>query len=86
MSWFALCHSDKSAALLKAQYFDIYNINASTYIQPAPTMVSLLSLNEQGGRNTVIPDHTLDKAAIEQFLDGGYNIPAIIHQVCHNMF
>ncbi|GFR40880.1 hypothetical protein Agub_g1532 [Astrephomene gubernaculifera] len=34
-----------------------------------------------GGRNNVIPDHTLDKAAMEQFLDGGFNLDAIIYQV-----
>ncbi|CAG9464161.1 unnamed protein product [Pedinophyceae sp. YPF-701] len=34
-----------------------------------------------GGGNSVIPDHTLAKSAIEQFLDGGYNIEAITYQV-----
>jgi hypothetical protein len=29
-----------------------------------------------GGANNVIPDHTLQKAAIEQFLDGGFNVRA----------
>ncbi|GIL99580.1 hypothetical protein Vretimale_4718 [Volvox reticuliferus] len=35
----------------------------------------------QGGRNTVIAEKTLDKAALEQYLDGGFNIEAIIYQV-----
>lgn len=34
-----------------------------------------------GGNNSVIPDHTLRKAAIEQFLDGGLNLEAIVYQV-----
>ncbi|KAI8474502.1 MAG: cytochrome c6 precursor [Monoraphidium minutum] len=34
-----------------------------------------------GGKNNVIPDHTLEKAAIEQFLDGGFNLEAIVYQV-----
>jgi hypothetical protein len=29
----------------------------------------------------VIPDHTLKKAAIEQFLDGGLTLEAITYQV-----
>jgi cytochrome c6 len=34
-----------------------------------------------GGGNNVIPDHTLQKAAIEQFLTGGFNVEAIETQV-----
>jgi hypothetical protein len=34
-----------------------------------------------GGRNNVIPDHTLDKEAIEQYLTGGFNVEAIVYQV-----
>lgn len=34
------------------------------------------------GGNTVIPDHTLQKAAIEQYLDGGLTLQAITYQVC----
>ena len=34
-----------------------------------------------GGMNNVIPDHTLQKAAIEQFLAGGFNVEAIETQV-----
>jgi cytochrome c6 len=34
-----------------------------------------------GGNNSVIPDHTLRRAAIEQFLDGGFNLEAITYQV-----
>jgi cytochrome c6 len=34
-----------------------------------------------GGGNTVLPDHTLSKAAIDKFLDGGLNITAIVYQV-----
>jgi hypothetical protein len=33
------------------------------------------------GGNTVIPDHTLQKAAIEQFLSGGLTLEAITYQV-----
>jgi hypothetical protein len=33
------------------------------------------------GGNTVIPDHTLKKAAIEQFLTGGLTLEAIQYQV-----
>ena len=36
-----------------------------------------------GGGNTVLPDHTLQKAAITKFLDGGLNITAIVYQVSH---
>ena len=36
-----------------------------------------------GGGNTVLPDHTLQKAAIKKFLDGGLNITAIVYQVSH---
>lgn len=35
----------------------------------------------QGGRNVVQPEKTLDKAALEQYLDGGFNIEAIVYQV-----
>ncbi|KXZ46603.1 hypothetical protein GPECTOR_42g814 [Gonium pectorale] len=35
----------------------------------------------QGGRNAVIAEKTLDKAALEQYLDGGFNVQAIIYQV-----
>ncbi len=34
-----------------------------------------------GGGNNVIPDHTLQKAAIEQYLTGGLNVEAIETQV-----
>lgn len=34
-----------------------------------------------GGGNNVIPDHTLQRAAIEQYLTGGFNIEAIETQV-----
>eukprot|EP00878_Enallax_costatus_P000181 GHUV01000235.1.p1 GENE.GHUV01000235.1~~GHUV01000235.1.p1 ORF type:complete len:163 (+),score=50.59 GHUV01000235.1:158-646(+) len=34
-----------------------------------------------GGNNTVIPDHTLRKAAMEQFLQGGFNLESIVYQV-----
>lgn len=34
-----------------------------------------------GGNNTVISDHTLHKAAMEQFLSGGFNLEAIVYQV-----
>lgn len=33
------------------------------------------------GGNSVIPDHTLQKAAIEQFLTGGLTLEAITYQV-----
>ena len=35
-----------------------------------------------GGKNVLIPSKTLAKADIEQYLDGGYNLTAIIKQVC----
>ncbi len=35
----------------------------------------------QGGRNVVISEKTLDKAALEQYLDGGFNVEAITYQV-----
>jgi hypothetical protein len=34
-----------------------------------------------GGNNTVISDHTLRKAALEQYLAGGFNLEAIVYQV-----
>ena len=34
-----------------------------------------------GGGNSVLSDHTLQKAAIEKYLDGGLNISAIVYQV-----
>jgi hypothetical protein len=34
-----------------------------------------------GGNNTVISDHTLRKAAMEQYLAGGFNLDAIVYQV-----
>eukprot|EP00882_Tetradesmus_deserticola_P002724 GHRQ01002895.1.p1 GENE.GHRQ01002895.1~~GHRQ01002895.1.p1 ORF type:complete len:156 (+),score=60.50 GHRQ01002895.1:133-600(+) len=37
-----------------------------------------------GGNNSVIPDHTLRKAAMEQFLDGGFNLEAITTQLQSN--
>lgn len=36
-----------------------------------------------GGNNSVIPDHTLRKAAMEQFLQGGFNLEGITYQVRH---
>jgi hypothetical protein len=37
------------------------------------------------GGNSVIPDHTLQKAAIEQFLTGGLTLEAITYQVCDSL-
>merc|ERR1711966_222396 len=34
-----------------------------------------------GGQNSVVPDHTLEKAAIEKFLTGGFNEKAVMTQV-----
>lgn len=34
-----------------------------------------------GGRNSVMPEKTLDKAALEQYLDGGFKVESIIYQV-----
>ncbi|KAG2441630.1 hypothetical protein HXX76_003250 [Chlamydomonas incerta] len=34
-----------------------------------------------GGRNSVMPEKTLDKAAIEAYLEGGFNIESIVYQV-----
>jgi cytochrome c6 len=34
-----------------------------------------------GGKNAVVYDHTLEKAAIEKYLTGGFNEKAIVYQV-----
>ena len=34
-----------------------------------------------GGGNTLMPERTLKKDAIEKYLEGGYNLSAIIYQV-----
>nr|AAA33081.1 pre-apocytochrome c552 [Chlamydomonas reinhardtii] len=34
-----------------------------------------------GGRNSVMPEKTLDKAALEQYLDGGFKVESSIYQV-----
>eukprot|EP00293_Proteomonas_sulcata_P004427 CAMPEP_0184326538 /NCGR_PEP_ID=MMETSP1049-20130417/142618_1 /TAXON_ID=77928 /ORGANISM="Proteomonas sulcata, Strain CCMP704" /LENGTH=173 /DNA_ID=CAMNT_0026648741 /DNA_START=377 /DNA_END=899 /DNA_ORIENTATION=- len=34
-----------------------------------------------GGQNSVVPDHTLEKSAIEKFLTGGFNEKAVVTQV-----
>jgi hypothetical protein len=34
-----------------------------------------------GGNNSVIPDHTLRKGAMEQYLTGGFTLEAITYQV-----
>lgn len=34
-----------------------------------------------GGQNVIMPDKTLEKQALEQYLDGGYNEAAVIKQV-----
>ena len=34
-----------------------------------------------GGQNSVVPDHTLEKEAIEKFLTGGFNEAAVMKQV-----
>jgi cytochrome c6 len=39
-----------------------------------------------GGNNSVIPEKTLRKAALEQYLDGGFNLNAITYQVCNTDF
>jgi cytochrome c6 len=59
---------------------------------PVPAMAADLALGanvfngncaacHMGGGNNVIPDHTLQKAAIEQFLSGGLSVEAIEYQV-----
>ena len=35
----------------------------------------------QGGRNVVISEKTLDKDALEKYLDGGFSLEAIVYQV-----
>eukprot|EP00798_Chlamydomonas_sp_ICE-L_P005015 gene5015-34800_t len=35
----------------------------------------------QGGNNSVINDRTLDKAALEAYLEGGYSLDAVTHQI-----
>ena len=37
----------------------------------------------QGGRNSVINDHTLDKEALEKYLSGGFKLDSIVTQVRH---
>lgn len=65
---------------------------AAGSLLPAPVMAADLALGKQvfegncaachaGGGNSVIPDHTLQKAAIEQFLTGGLTLEAITYQV-----
>lgn len=65
---------------------------AAGALLPAPVMAADLALGKQvfegncaachsGGGNSVIPDHTLQKAAIEQFLTGGLTLEAITYQV-----
>jgi cytochrome c6 len=34
-----------------------------------------------GGNNSVMPDKTLKKAALEKYLEGGFNLNAIVYQV-----
>lgn len=38
-----------------------------------------------GGRNSVVPDFTLDKEAIEQYLPGGFNEGAVMTRVTNGM-
>jgi cytochrome c6 len=37
-----------------------------------------------GGQNSVVPDHTLEKAAIEKFLTGGFNEKSVVTQVTNS--
>eukprot|EP00892_Ulva_mutabilis_P005889 jgi/Ulvmu1/3672/UM017_0086.1 len=34
-----------------------------------------------GGKNVLIPTKTLEKAAIEKYLEGGFNLSSILYQV-----
>jgi len=34
-----------------------------------------------GGQNSVVPDHTLEKAAIEKYLTGGFAEKSVVYQV-----
>ena len=34
-----------------------------------------------GGQNSVVPDHTLEKSAIEKFLTGGFKESSVVTQV-----
>ncbi|GLC63511.1 hypothetical protein PLESTF_000044200 [Pleodorina starrii] len=67
---------------------------AAVFLAAAPPSLAAadLALGEQvfngncaachmGGRNSVISEKTLDKAALEQYLEGGFKLEAIIYQV-----
>ena len=36
-----------------------------------------------GGKNAIVADHTLEKAAIEKYLTGGFNEKAVAYQITH---
>jgi len=38
-----------------------------------------------GGQNAIVADHTLEKAAIEKYLTGGFNEKAVAYQVTHGL-
>ena len=39
-----------------------------------------------GGQNSVIPERTLQKAALEQYLAGGFSVQSIITQASSSRF
>lgn len=45
-------------------------------------MYSISAACHAGGNNVVQNEKTLRKAALEQYLEGGFNVDAIVHQVC----
>ena len=54
---------------------------------PAQTGELIFSANcaacHAGGRNAIVADHTLEKAAIEKYLTGGFNEKAVASQIKH---
>jgi cytochrome c6 len=38
-----------------------------------------------GGQNAIVADHTLEKAAIEKYLTGGFNEKAVAYQVTNGL-
>ena len=54
---------------------------------PAQTGELIFSANcaacHAGGKNAIVADHTLEKAAIEKYLTGGFNEKAVAYQVTH---
>jgi len=51
----------------------------------APTGEHIFNANcaacHAGGQNAIVADHTLEKAAIEKYLTGGFNEKAVAYQI-----